>query len=411
MHLDILRRVPLFSPLSNEQLAEISESLALKKLASGTVLLQEGALGGVMYILVDGEVEVLKSLGTKDERLLAVRGHGELFGEMSLFKEDRKHTASVRAKSNVEVLLMSKEDMDSLLQQEPLLAYGMMRILSKRLDQSENLTILDLREKNEALARAYQELKAAQEQLIEKERLEQELEVARRIQQSILPHGFPLCDHVEFGARMEPMASIGGDFYDVIQLEEDRFGIAIGDVTDHGVPAALFMALTATLLRVEATRYRSPRRVLQSVNQHMLEMNEAGLFVTMIYGVFKCDGNEFQYSRAGHELPLILSPEGEVVAVKKRPGQPLGLFPDPLIDEQRIKLPPGSTLMLYSDGVTDAFNERDARYGLDKLQTTLSQYRKQDASSICDSVWKSVVSHRRGVIQQDDETLLAAKFK
>jgi serine phosphatase RsbU (regulator of sigma subunit) len=411
MHLDILRRVPLFSTLSSEQLSHVSESLTREELSEGTALLKEGASGDTMYVLVDGEVEIVKSLGTKDERLLAVRGPGELLGEMSLFSADRRHTASVRARSNVRVLRMGKNDVDELLKQEPMLAYEMIRILSKRLDESENLTILDLREKNEALARAYEELKAAQEQLIEKERLEKELEVASSIQQSILPRGFPICDHVEFGARMEPMASIGGDFYDVIQLEEDRFGIAIGDVTDHGVPAALFMALTATLLRVEATRYRSPRRVLQSVNQHMLEMNDAGLFVTMIYGVFKCDGNEFHYSRAGHELPLILSPEGEVVAVRKKPGQPLGLFPDPLIDEQRIKLPPGSTLMLYSDGVTDAFNERDARYGLDRLQATLSKCRKQDASNICDSVWQSVVSHRRGVIQQDDETLLAAKFK
>ncbi len=406
---DILRHVPLFSALSEDQLAHIAESLTPKELAPGTLLLEENASGDSMYILVDGEVEVLKSLGTKDERLLGVRGPGVLLGEMSLFSEDRRHTASVRARSSVRVLMMSKGDLDELLQHNPELAYEVMRILSKRLDESENLTILDLREKNEALARAYEELKAAQEQIIEKERLEQELDVARRIQQSILPRDFPECDRVEFGARMEPMTAVGGDFYDVIQLGEDRFGIAIGDVTDHGVPAALFMALTATLLRVEALRYRSPRKVLESVNHHMIGMNDAGLFVTMIYGVYRCDRNEFHYSRAGHELPLALSPGGEAVVIRKRVGQPMGLFHEPLIDEQRIKLPKGSTLMLYSDGVPNTINPRGESFSMSNVDRVLQKNRDRSAQALCDLVYETVETYREGCAVVDDITMVVLK--
>lgn len=409
MKQDILRRVPFFSALSDEQLEHVADALTLKEFAQGEVLLEEDASGDLMFILVDGEVEVLKSMGTKSERLLGVRGPGTLLGEMSLFSEGKKHTASVRALSSIQVFLMSKTDLDDLLQRHPTLAYDMLTVLSRRLNESENLTILDLQEKNKALAQAYEELKAAQEQLVEKERLERELEVARQIQMSILPRSYPLISGYDFGATVIPMTAVGGDFYDFINLGDERVGIAIGDVTDHGVPSALLMALTVTLLRAESRRESSPRDVLLRINRHLLEMDETGMFVTLLYGILDCPSGGFTYARAGHEIPILFDARGRAIDLQHQKGQPVGLFEDPLLDEQQLELPSGAMLFLYSDGAVDAINENGVRYGLDNLCKALKKRRKADAKIICESVWKSLTAYRGGALQQDDVTMLAIR--
>ena len=153
-------------------------------------------------------------------------------------------------------------------------------------------------------------LKAAQAQIIEKEKLEQELRTARRIQQSILPMELPRLPGYDFGATILSARTVGGDLYDFIPLGEGRLGIAVGDVSDKSVPAAIFMALTRSLLRAEATRSvvrpPSPRQALQRVNKLLLDMNDAGMFVTLLYGILDGPRRTFSYPRAGHELPLIV---------------------------------------------------------------------------------------------------------
>jgi phosphoserine phosphatase RsbU/P len=151
-----------------------------------------------------------------------------------------------------------------------------------RLNESENVTIRDLQEKNRQLAQAYEELKAAQARLIEKEKLEAEMKIARQIQRSILPKPRPQVSGLDFGMRIEPMESVGGDFFDFIVPDNERNGLLMGDVSDHGVPAAIFMALTYSLLRVEALRDQSPGKSLRTVNQHLLDMNASGMYVTIM---------------------------------------------------------------------------------------------------------------------------------
>lgn len=129
-------------------------------------------------------------------------------------------------------------DLDALLHRQPSFSYEMIRTISRRLDESENLTIHDLRQKNEERTKAYAELQAAQEQIIEKEKLEKELEVARDIQLSILPSELPQFPDCDLGASVVPMTTVRGDFYDFISLEGESLGIAVGDVTEHGIPTA-----------------------------------------------------------------------------------------------------------------------------------------------------------------------------
>ena len=402
-----LRQVPLFASLPQEEIDRLAETLESVQVNQGSLLFREGDPGGCCYFILDGEVEVLKAHGTPDERLLAVGGPGTSLGEMELFSQVHARTATIRAKSPLQVLGMRREDLERLLQRQPTLAFQLVRTLSQRLEESENLTVADLREKNRLLQQAYDELKAAQAQIIEKEKLERELEVARQIQTSILPRSLPAHDRLEFSARMVPMSAVGGDFYDVLALEDGALGVAVGDVTGHGVPAALLMSLTVTLLRSEARRTDSPAEVLRAVNRGLMQVNDTGYFVTALYGILPASGSRFQYARAGHSVPLLLDAGRQPVAVAQGVGQPLGLFEEMLVDESGLDLPPGGLLLLYTDGVTEAINPQGEFFGDDRLLGALQAADGAGPTQACEAVWDALQAYQAGASQEDDVTLLA----
>jgi len=411
MNQEALRQVPLFAGLPQAELSVVATALEDRPVASGTVLFREGDPGGKCYFILDGEVEVLKSLGTTEERLLAIRGPGSSLGEMELFSRVHVRTASVRAKSSLQVVEMSRADLESLIRRQPAMAFELVRTLTNRLDQSENKTILDLREKNRLLQLAYDELKAAQAQLIEKEKLERELEVARQIQVGILPRVLPELPGLDFAARMVPTSAVGGDFYDVIQLGDGKLGLVVGDVTGHGVPAALLMALTVTLIRVEAARAESPAEVLLSVNHHLIESNDSGLFVTALYGLLDVSSLEFNYARAGHPLPLAMDSGGNAVSLPQGTGQPLGLFDVLALDEGKLRLEAGGNMLLYTDGVTEAVNDAGEFFGTERLTSVLQSTANSQAEHICESLWQSLKSYQGSMVQDDDVTLVAVSVR
>ena len=271
----------------------------------------------------------------------------------------------------------------------------------------------ELAEWNRTLEQRVQEqveaLQAAQAQIIEKERLEQELQVAYEIQISILPRTLPHLPGYDFGARMVPARTVGGDFFDVILLSNDQVGIAVGDVTDKGVPAAIFMAQTHALLRAEADPAASPREVLDRINQHLLTMNDAGLFVTMLYGILDRPSGAFAYARAGHELPLIAGVQGEVLPGVRGATLPLGIEVDLPLDEQTIILAPGCTLLLYTDGLTDAYDPDGRAFGLEQVRSCLHNYMDSPAQVLCNRLLDAVTAHQDVAPQHDDITLVAVR--
>ena len=402
-----LRQVPLFASLPAEEVDLLAETLLPVTVPAGGVLFLEGAREGRAFILLEGEVDVIKALGTPDERLLATRGPGSSLGEMSLFSQDQRRTASVRARSAAKLMEMRRADLEALLRRHPELAYSMLGTLSQRLEQSENHTVADLREKNRLLQQAYDELKAAQAQIIEKEKLERELEVARQIQLSILPRSLPQNGRFEFAARMIPMSAVGGDFYDVLQLENGSLAVAVGDVTGHGVPAALLMALTVTLLRAEARRLDSPSEVLQAVNRELMAVNDTGRFVTALYGILDASSGTFHYARAGHSLPLVLDAGRQPVEVSHGVGQPLGLFEELLLDEATLDFAPGSLMLIYTDGVTEAVNPQGEFFGDERLLATVRSSDGAGPDQTCEAVWGALQAYQAGTSQEDDVTLLA----
>jgi serine phosphatase RsbU (regulator of sigma subunit) len=403
-----LSSIALFASLPVDELKQLEMSLHVITLPQGEVFIREGCSDNKFYVLLEGQVEIIKALGQAEERLLGVMFAGNLLGEMSLFNREGNHTASVRAKTPLRLLEVPHEEMDALLQRQPQLSYELVRLFSRRLEESENATILDLREKNQQLEQAYAELKAAHEQIVEKERLEKELELSGEIQQSLFPQELPAFPGFEIGAMMVPARSVGGDFFNAFKLGRDRLGLVVGDVSDKGVPAALFMGVAYSLIRAEAARTRSPVQALRKVNRQLLEMNASSMFVTLLYGILDSGGN-FHYARAGHPSPYLLDDHCQLVEVPVSPGQPLGLFGDLPIDEQQISLPVGGLLLLFSDGVSETKNLQGEDFAPDMLYQSITANCGWPAQDICEQLWNDVQVHGRGLPQQDDFTIVVVK--
>jgi sigma-B regulation protein RsbU (phosphoserine phosphatase) len=253
------------------------------------------------------------------------------------------------------------------------------------------------------------QLEAAQAGLAQKERMERELELAREVQQSVLPRVFPAVPGYAFAARNEPAHQVGGDFYDVVQLDGDGFGLVIADVSDKGMPAALYMALTRSLILAEARRERSPRAVLCNVNRLLLELGKADRFVTVFYGVVDVRTRRLTFARAGHDYPLLLR-EGTVRPLRGR-GAFLGfLDQDELgLTQETVDLSPGDRLVLYTDGLTDVCSPGGELLGLDRLCQLLQGCAEGGPSELCDAVFAGVSDYQASVEQFDDMTMLVVQ--
>jgi phosphoserine phosphatase RsbU/P len=405
-----LSGIPLFRSLPASELARLLDTLPVENAAEGAILVQEGQSSDRFYVILQGRVEIIKALGTSEESLLGRRGPGEFIGEMGLLNQNGLRTATARAIEDSRLLVIHFDEFNVLLSRYPNLAYELASVLSSRMTTAQDETIRTLQEKNFRLQQAYDELKAAQVQIIEKEKLERELQLAREIQKSILPVELPPLPGYDFGAIMTPARAVGGDFFGIFPLDAQRMVLIVGDVTDKGVPAAIFMAQTHALLRASASARLTPVKVLQRVNAFLMEMNDKGLFATVIYGVLHQTTGEFQYVRAGHELPLLLGPDGKTAFAEPGVGMPLGILDNPTLSENSLVIPPGGFLILYSDGVTDCTNPEGERLEQAGLVAFVQHLDGQiSAQQACQAIFDTLIEFQREAPQFDDVTLLAVK--
>lgn len=239
--------------------------------------------------------------------------------------------------------------------------------------------------------------------------MEGELKIARRTQRSILPRRVPRYAGYDFGSLIRPARAIGGDFYDYIHLDKDRLSLVIGDVSDKGLPAALFMALTFSLLRAETERSDDPRQILLNVNRYLLKMNASGMFVTLLYGILDCRTGAFNYTRAGHPSPIVLGAHGEVIEVGVDEGQPLGLFKDVQLDVQEVMIPRDGLALLFSDGLNEATDSQGNEFGLERIKRELITHHRESAKAICKELWEAVDAHSDEMPHQDDFVTVVVK--
>jgi serine phosphatase RsbU (regulator of sigma subunit) len=371
----LLEQIPLFAGLPLEEIQSLSAVIHIRDFPAGHVLFREGDTGDRFFIFTHGQVEVVKFLETPDERRLSLLGAGDILGEMSLFYPDRQRSASARAMTRAQALEMTHADFETLLQRQPDLAFRIMRETTVRMRNTELVTIRELQEKNLQLAQAYQDLQAAQAQLIEQEKNEYELALAHRIQQGILPTNIPSLPGWQLTTHWQPAYAVGGDFYDFIEFSDGKLGIAIGDATGKGVPAALVMATTCSILRAIAASLPagepvSPGEFLFRSNELLCRQVPPGMFVTCLLAVLDPANGEIRYANAGHCLPSQQS--GANVCELRATGMPLGLLPGMPYEEKCSFLAPGDRLILVSDGLIEAHDADQQIFGTKRLLETLA---------------------------------------
>ena len=237
--------------------------------------------------------------------------------------------------------------------------------------------------------------------------LESELDVARRMQASILPTEFPEEDSFEIHANMEPAQAVGGDFYDVQDLPDGRVGMAIADVSGKGVPAGLFMMSSRTLLKGAAIGSSDPATVLTTVNGVLSDDNAEMMFVTVLYAVYDPETRTYTYASGGHDSPLVVHADGTATLLPHTGGVALGVMPGIEYQTHSVTLEEGDTVILYTDGVTEAQNSNGEQYGLERLRETFRGRAPKAAGTATSEVFSSVREFAGDAPQFDDITCLA----
>jgi sigma-B regulation protein RsbU (phosphoserine phosphatase) len=245
-----------------------------------------------------------------------------------------------------------------------------------------------------------------------KERIQSELKVATNIQASLLPRIFPpFPEHPEFEiyASMVPAKEVGGDFYDFFFIDEKNLCFLIADVSDKGVPAALYMMVAKTLLKTEGQRLGEPDRMLASVNRILAADNENCMFTTVFCAILDITTGDVRFANAGHNPPLVIDSQGARY-LSLKPGLMLGALTETVYTLERITLKPGDALFLYTDGVTEARSPEEELYGEAQLLSALQLAPKEELSEMIHHISIELAQHASGAPQSDDITMLAIRM-
>jgi len=256
----------------------------------------------------------------------------------------------------------------------------------------------ELADKNASLVQAQAQLKA-------------ELDVARALQIAILPAAFPAKPGCDGAARMIPATTMGGDFYDFIELPDGRIGLVMADVSGKGVPAAFFMAVARTNLRDLAAHYAEPGACLAQTNEVLCTQNPMDLFVTVFYCVFDATTGVLSYANGGHMPPYVRRADGSVEALGGAGGLVLGAMPGVHFPDHKFQLLPGDRLVLYTDGVTEAFNPADEAYGEERLIAEVKAHGNGAAAALVERICTSVTLFAGTAPQSDDITLTVLTWR
>jgi len=252
---------------------------------------------------------------------------------------------------------------------------------------------------------------------IERKQLDLDLSIASGIQQMLLPARTTVFPGLDLDARYSPAQRVGGDLFDVIALSPTRLGVAVADVSGKGIAASLYMAVCRTNLRQIARRHISPAQVLVDLNRTMEADIQGDLYVTMLYAVIDTEANRVTFARGGHELPLFARTEPSTGAylthLVRSEGMPLGLVPDDLfasaIEDRMEPFDSGDTLVLYTDGVTEAPNEEDKEFSGARLADVVRALHTRPAREINDGILESVRRFSGAAVQRDDLTLVTVR--
>ena len=248
-----------------------------------------------------------------------------------------------------------------------------------------------------------------------KERVESELELGKTIQQGFLPKEFPRLKGIDVWGKCDPAREVGGDYFDFFQIDENNFGIVIGDVSGKGVPSALFMAVSRTLFRILSSRDLPPDMVLTEFNDRLVALDQgANMFITLFYGVFNITTGRFIYSTAGHNMPFVkksIAPGVKFGMLPQMKTMVAGVMEGMYMELAEISLKKGGVIVLYTDGITEAVNEKNEEFGEKRLARLLDKYADMSAQNMCEKLIEDVYAFQAEREQFDDMTMFILKVK
>jgi len=347
----------------------------------GDTLFKKGEKADKMFYIKKGSLKLVEinKLITEEE----------VIGEMGLFVPSRERMATAVSQGNLEAYTMEKDDVINLFQKDSSLALKLLELTIKR--YSENL-------KAETAAR---------------ERIESELRIAHDIQNSMLPRIFPpFPERKEFDifATMDPAKEVGGDFYDFFFIDNKKLCVIIGDVSGKGVPAALFMAISKTMLKTEALRGLPPREILTIVNDALCLDNQMCMFVTVFCLILDTETGEAQYSNGGHNPPLLCGQNGCFEFINVPKGFVVGAMEHLQCEGKNLLLKPSDTIFLYTDGVTEAMNPKKELFSENRLKESLEVVKEKDLKDIVSNMRQEIRKHAQEEPQSDDITMLLLRY-
>jgi phosphoserine phosphatase RsbU/P len=247
------------------------------------------------------------------------------------------------------------------------------------------------------------------QEMVETERMEREIQLARQIQETFLPDVLPQFNRWELDMRWETAREIGGDFYDIFKLSDNRVGLVIADVADKGLPAALYMTVSRTLIRSGATASDSPATVLQETNKLLVNDSTDSMFITAAYAILSLDTGEFIYANAGHNRPLLYHCKTGALEQLPKGGTALGILNELELVDHHLTLQPGDSLVLYTDGVTDLLSPGGEFFGEARLHEVIREHGKEPIQDTLEYLDDAMIEFRRGTPPADDVTVLAIR--
>ncbi|MYM28616.1 SpoIIE family protein phosphatase [Duganella sp. CY15W] len=383
--------IGLFRQASADAVEAALAEADVLELAAGAPLLSYGETNHNVYILLSGRLDVHLDGDSGSERAISV-APGELIGELSAI-DGEPVSALVIAHAPSQVLQLSRDLFWQKLMTLPGVASNLMTTLTGRMRRS-----------NEAALKA-------QRAALELQHLRKELDIARQLQLSMLPLQrplFPERSDLHACGLMEPASHVGGDLFDAFFIDDHLLFICIGDVSGHGVAAALFMARTIGLLRVLAMSITEPEQLLATLNDRLCAGNDTNLFVTMFCGFLDVNTGVLRYSNGGHCPPMVLA--GGVASLLPIPkGVLVGAFPGLAFSAMDTVLAPGDTLLCYTDGVTEAANEDGVEFSEQRCLELLAHWEDAPLPVALDLLRLTVSTFTGQPVLDDDCTLLAIR--
>ena len=388
-----ISRLQLFATIPYGAVEAAIADAPVHNVAAGEILLVPGQANDAIHLLISGRLRI--HLDHADSADYIPIEEGGCFGELSII-DGRPVSAYVVADQPSRIVTVSEQVVWDRLVTHPGVARNLLKVLSERMRLNGDIILAQMKDK------------------LALELLQKELSIAHDIQLAMLPPGDQLFqEHPEVSAYaiMEPAKNIGGDFYDAFVAAPGRLFFAIGDVSGKGVPAALFMARAITQMRMEAVRRRSATAVLEAVNRALCIGNDAGMFVTLFCGILDLETGTFTFANAGHNPPVLINENGEHKFIEVKKGLVAGIMDNSRYPAETLQIAPGQTLLLYTDGVTEAMNTADNYYSEKRLLAAIAGASADDPRTLIDAIHASIFEFARNAPQADDITMFALSYR